>query len=61
MPFRVVYQLLKLFGSLINKDRLSDPTTDADEVNMDIQKGYGTKDTSGTLSSVNPPISVAAP
>ena len=35
--------------------------TDADEVNMDAQKYYGTKDTSGHLSSANPHISVAAP
>ena len=34
---------------------------DANELNMDIQNVYGTKDTSGPLSSVNPPISVAAP
>ena len=35
--------------------------TDAYEVNMDVQKGSGAKDTSGPLSSANPPISVAAP
>ena len=28
---------------------------------MDVQDGSGDKDTSGTLSSANPPISVAAP
>ena len=46
---------------MFETDNLAADTTDADEMNMDIQKGYGTKDTSGTLSSVNPPISVAAP
>ena len=35
--------------------------TDYDEVNMDVQKVDGAKDTSGTFSSANPPISVAAP
>ena len=46
---------------MFETDNLAADPTDADEVNMDIQKGYGTKYTSGTLSSVNPPISVAAP
>ena len=35
--------------------------TGADKVKMDIQKGHGAKDTSGTFSSSNPPISVALP
>ena len=34
---------------------------DAGEVTMDVQKGSGAKYTSGTLSSTNPLISVAAP
>ena len=34
--------------------------TNADEMNMDVQKCSGYKDTSGPLSSLNPPISVAA-
>ena len=45
---------------LVETAHLADAPTDADEVNMDIQKGSGAKDTSGTLSSMNPPISVAA-
>ena len=40
---------------------LADAPTYDDEVNMDTQKIYGTKDTSGTFSGVNPPISVPAP
>ena len=35
--------------------------TDADDVNMDVQKGSSSKETSGPFSSANPPISVAAP
>ena len=34
---------------------------DADEVNMDVQKGSDDKDTSRPLPSENPPISIAAP
>ena len=47
--------------NLVETDHLADAPTDADEVKMDIQKGSGAKDTSGSLSSANPPISVAAP
>ena len=36
-------------------DGLEAPLTNADEANMDLQKGSGAKDTSGPLSSVNPP------
>ena len=46
---------------LFEMDRLAAAPTDADEVKMDAPKCYGAKDTSGPLSSVNPPISVAAP
>ena len=42
--------------TLFEADRLSVAPTGADEVNMDVQKCYGTKDTSGPLSSTNPPI-----
>ena len=42
-------------------DHLAAAPTDADEVNMDVQKGYGAKDTYGPLSSATPPISAAAP
>ena len=42
-------------------DHLSAAPKNADEVKMDVQKGSGDKDTSGTLSNENPPISVAAP
>ena len=40
---------------------LEDASNDADEVNMYVQKCSGAKDTSGPLSSANPPKSVAAP
>ena len=46
---------------LFDTDCLADAPTDADKVNMDVQKDYGTKNTSGTLSSMNPPILAAAP
>ena len=46
---------------LFERDRLSDALVNFDEVNMDVQKGYGAKYTSGDLSSANPLISVAAP
>ena len=39
---------------------LADAPTNSDEVNIDFQKGSGTKDTSGPFSVANPPISVAA-
>ena len=39
---------------------LSDALTDADKVNIDVQKRSGAKDTYGTFSSVNPPIAKAA-
>ena len=42
-------------------DHLSAAPKNADEVKMDVQKGSGDQDTSGTLSNANPPISVAAP
>ena len=48
-------------GGVIETDFLAVAPTDADEVNMDAQKCYGVKYTYGPLSSVNPPISVAAP
>ena len=34
-------------GKVVETDILEDPSTDADESNMDVQKGYGAKDTSG--------------
>ena len=40
---------------------LASSPTDNDEVKIGVRKGSGAKDTSGSLSSVNPPISVAAP
>ena len=46
---------------IFETDRLVDAPTNADEVKMDFQKVYGAKDTSGTLSSVKSPISVAEP
>ena len=46
---------------LFDTDHLAAAPTDADEMKMDAQKGYGVKDTYGPFSSVNPPISVAAP
>ena len=48
-------------GQIFDMDRLVAVQTDYDEVKTNIQKGYGAKDTYGPLSSVNPPISVAAP
>ena len=45
---------------LVETDILATAPTDDDEVSMDVQKCYGAKDTSGPLSSANPPISVAA-
>ena len=47
--------------NVFDTDKLASDPTNADEVKMDTQKGYGAKDTSGTLYSVNPPVSVAAP
>ena len=46
---------------LFETDSLAAATTDADDVKMDVQKGSDAKDTSGTLSSANPTISVEAP
>ena len=46
---------------IVETDRLTTPTVDADEAKMDVQKGCGAKDTSGPFFSKNPPISVAAP
>ena len=46
---------------LVETDFLAAAPDDADEVNMDVQKGSFAKDTSGHLSSASPPISVAAP
>ena len=45
---------------VVDTDRLSAATIDADEVKMYIQKGSGNRDTSGPFSSANPPISVLA-
>ena len=41
---------------LVETYHLADASTNYDEVNMDIQKSSGAKDTSGPLSSVNPSI-----
>ena len=46
---------------VFEKDCVVDFPTDADGVNMDIQKVYGTKDSSGGVYRANPPISVSAP
>ena len=46
---------------VVETDHLGASTTNVDEVKIDERKGYGTKDTSGTLTSENPPISGAAP
>ena len=46
---------------MFEMDNLVAASTESDELNIDIQKNSGTKDTSGPLSSVNPPISVASP
>ena len=46
---------------LFETDRLAAASANADEVNMDTQKGSGTKDTSVPLSSDNPLISVSEP
>ena len=48
-------------AKVFEKKNLSADPIDLDEVNIDVQKGYVTKDTSGTLSSANRPISVAEP
>ena len=48
-------------GGLFETDCLEATPTDFDEVNMDVQNVSGAKDTSGTLSSANHPISVASP
>ena len=45
---------------VVETDCLAAAPTNADEVKMDVQKGSGAKDTSGPLSIVNPPSSVAA-
>ena len=48
-------------GKILSEtDRLADAPNNADEVNMDVKKCYGSRDTSGTLSGVNPPVSVVA-
>ena len=47
--------------NLFDTDHLEPAPTYAHEVNMDAQKDYGATYTYGPLSSVNPPISVAAP
>ena len=49
--------MTKLFDTY----RLSAAPTNNDEVNMDVQRGYCVKDTTGPVSSANPPISVVAP
>ena len=46
---------------IFERYRLAAAPTDADEVNIYLQKYYSARDTSGTFSSVNPTISVAAP
>ena len=46
---------------VVDTYRLAAAPTDSDEVNMDVQNVSGAKDTSGTFSSANPPISVVAP
>ena len=46
---------------IFDTDFLVAAPTNANEVKMDVSKGSGSKDTSGTLSSDNPPILVAAP
>ena len=46
---------------VVETDFLEAAPTDYDEVNIGVQKGSGTKDTSGPFSIVNPPISGAAP
>ena len=46
---------------VVETDFLAAAPTDADEVKMGVQNNSGAKDTSGPLSSVNPPISVSAP
>ena len=48
-------------GKFFDTDFLVAASTDADEVKMVVPKGYSIKDNSEPLSSVNPPISVAAP
>ena len=50
-----------VWEKIVEADNLAAALTNDDEVNMNAKKGYGTKDTSGNLSSANPPISVAAP
>ena len=42
-------------------DHLAAAPDDADEVKMNVQRGSGTTDNSGPLSSDNPPFSVAVP
>ena len=46
---------------VLEKDSLEYAPTNVDEVKMDVQKGYGAKDTSEHFSSASPPILVAAP
>ena len=48
-------------NKLFETDRLAAAPTDAYKIKMDVQKGYGAKDTDLTLSITNPPSSVAAP
>ena len=43
-------------AKVFKTDHLAAAPTNADEVNMDVQKGSGTKDNSGTLYSANTSI-----
>ena len=47
--------------TVFEMDNLAATSTNDDEENINIQVGYGSKYTSGPLSSVIPPISVEAP
>ena len=46
---------------MVETDRSVAALSNADKVKMDVQNVSGAKDSSGTLYSVNPPISVAKP
>ena len=46
---------------VVDKDHLLSPPTDADYMNMNVQKGSGAKDNSRTLSNANTPTSVPEP
>ena len=48
-------------GKVVEMDHLAAAPTNAEEVNMDAQKGSGAKDTSGHFSSRNPTILLSAP